>query len=170
MHACVLAAAPRCVRSAALRRLHSQRCGPTPAHPLPLCTQVPPRNCRYGRDIGIPVRPCCMAACKGHRPWARDRALVAFAAFLARELTGFCTPGRLCAQTLARPALPQVLMNFVMVCSMSVTSPLILPFGLLYFVGLWAVWRYQALYVYQRQYESGGQVGGRQGRWCRRRT
>lgn len=35
----------------------------------------------------------------------------------------------------------QVLMNFVMVCSMSVTSPLILPFGLLYFVGLWAVWR-----------------------------
>ena len=49
-------------------------------------------------------------------------------------------------------------MNFVMVCSMCITSPLILPFGLLYFVGLWAVWRYQALYVYQRQYESGGQV------------
>lgn len=48
-------------------------------------------------------------------------------------------------------------MNFVMVCSMCVTSPLILPFGLLYFAGLWAVWRYQALYVYQRQYESGGQ-------------
>jgi hypothetical protein len=67
--------------------------------------EVPPRNCRYGRDIGIPV-----------------------------------------------------LMNFVMVCSMCVTSPLILPFGLLYFAGLWAVWRYQALYVYQRQYESGGQV------------
>ncbi len=38
-------------------------------------------------------------------------------------------------------AIAQVLMNFVMVCSMSVTSPLILPFGLLYFVGLWAVWR-----------------------------
>ncbi|KAI3425049.1 hypothetical protein D9Q98_008427 [Chlorella vulgaris] len=66
--------------------------------------EVPPRNCRYGRDIGIPV-----------------------------------------------------LMNYVMVCSMCITSPLILPFGLLYFAGLWAVWRYQALYVYQRQYESGGQ-------------
>ncbi|PSC69350.1 ERD4-related membrane [Micractinium conductrix] len=66
--------------------------------------EMPPRNCRFGRDIGIPV-----------------------------------------------------LMNFVMVCSMCVTSPLILPFGLLYFLGLWAVWRYQALYVYQRQYESGGQ-------------
>ena len=56
-------------------------------------------------------------------------------------------------------------MNFVMVCSMCVTSPLILPFGLLYFVGLWAVWRYQMLYVYQRQYESGGQVGGRFAGW-----
>ena len=60
-------------------------------------------------------------------------------------------------------------MNFVMVCSMCVTSPLILPFGLLYFLGLWAVWRYQALYVYQRQYESGGQVSGRAGPAGRRR-
>lgn len=47
-------------------------------------------------------------------------------------------------------------MNYVMVCSMCITSPLILPFGLLYFLGLWGVWRYQALYVYQRQHESGG--------------
>lgn len=39
----------------------------------------------------------------------------------------------------------------------AVVSPLILPFGLLYFMLLWAVWRYQMLYVYQRQYESGGQ-------------
>lgn len=66
--------------------------------------ESPIRNCRYGRDIGIPV-----------------------------------------------------LMNFVMVLAYCVVSPLILPFGLLYFVFLWAVWRYQMLYVYQRQYESGGQ-------------
>lgn len=84
----------------------------------------------------------------------------------------FCCTGLACALpallAVSRllPCLPppsvtvQVLMNFVMVCSMCVTSPLILPFGLLYFAGLWAVWRYQALYVYQRQYESGGQVGG----------
>ena len=66
--------------------------------------ESPIRNCRYGRDIGIPV-----------------------------------------------------LMNFVMVLAYCVVSPLILPFGVLYFVFLWAVWRYQMLYVYQRQYESGGQ-------------
>jgi len=64
----------------------------------------PVRNCRYGRDVGIPV-----------------------------------------------------LTNFVMVYAYAVVSPLILPFGLLYFILLWAVWRYQMLYVYQRQYESGGQ-------------
>jgi hypothetical protein len=66
--------------------------------------EAPVRNCRYGRDIGIPV-----------------------------------------------------LMNFVMVLAYAVVSPLILPFGLIYFIFLWAVWRYQMLYVYQRQYESGGQ-------------
>jgi hypothetical protein len=48
-------------------------------------------------------------------------------------------------------------MNFVMVLAYAVVSPLILPFGLIYFIFLWAVWRYQMLYVYQRQYESGGQ-------------
>ena len=62
------------------------------------------RNCRYGRDIGIPV-----------------------------------------------------LMNYVMVWAYALVSPIILPFGVLYFILLWAVWRYQMLYVYQRQYESGGQ-------------
>ncbi len=65
--------------------------------------ESPIRNCRYGRDIGIPV-----------------------------------------------------LMNFVMVMAYCVVSPLILPFGLLYFILLWSVWRYQMLYVYQRSYESGG--------------
>ena len=50
----------------------------------------PPRNCRYGRDIGIPV-----------------------------------------------------IMNFVMVFAYCVVSPIIIPFGLLYFLGLYAVWRYQ---------------------------
>ena len=54
----------------------------------------PPRNCRFGRDIGIPV-----------------------------------------------------LMNYVMVLAYAVVSPVILPFGLLYFVFLWAVWRYQMLCV-----------------------
>jgi Calcium-dependent channel, 7TM region, putative phosphate len=67
--------------------------------------ELPVRNCRYGRDIGIPV-----------------------------------------------------LMNFVMVLAYAIVAPLILPFGLLYFVFLWPVWRYQVLYVYQRQYESGGQM------------
>lgn len=65
----------------------------------------PPRNCRYGRDIGIPV-----------------------------------------------------MMNFVMVLAYALVAPLVLPFGLVYFALLWAVWRYQSLYVYQRQYESGGQM------------
>lgn len=50
------------------------------------------RNCRYGRDIGIPV-----------------------------------------------------LMNYVMVMAYAVVSPLILPFGLVYFILLWPVWRYQML-------------------------
>jgi len=65
---------------------------------------LPMRNCRYGRDVGIPL-----------------------------------------------------MMNYVMVLAYAVISPLILPFGLLYFILLWPVWRYQMLYVYQRQYESGGQ-------------
>ncbi len=39
----------------------------------------------------------------------------------------------------------------------AVVSPLIVPLGLLYYVLLLPVWRYQQLYVYQRQYESGGQ-------------
>ena len=35
-------------------------------------------------------------------------------------------------------------MNMVMVMAYAAVSPLILPFGLLYFVLIWAVWRYQA--------------------------
>uniref|UniRef100_A0A1D2A6U9 ERD4-related membrane protein n=1 Tax=Auxenochlorella protothecoides TaxID=3075 RepID=A0A1D2A6U9_AUXPR len=66
--------------------------------------ELPNRNCRFGRDIGIPI-----------------------------------------------------MMNFVMVFGYAVVSPLILPFGLIYFVLLWPIWRYQMLYVYLRQYESGGQ-------------
>ena len=48
--------------------------------------------------------------------------------------------------------------DYVMVLAYCIISPIILPFGLLYFLGLWMVWRYQQLYVYQRQYESGGQM------------
>jgi hypothetical protein len=51
-----------------------------------------------------------------------------------------------------------VMMNYVMAMAYAAVSPLILPFGLLYFILLWPVWRYQMLYVYQRQYESGGQM------------
>lgn len=50
----------------------------------------------------------------------------------------------------------QVMMNLVMVLGYAVVSPLIVPFGILYVALLYPVWRYQVLYVYQRQYESGG--------------
>lgn len=38
------------------------------------------------------------------------------------------------------------------------TAPLVLPMCLLYFVTTYCVWRYSVLYVYERQYESGGRM------------
>ncbi|GFR47417.1 hypothetical protein Agub_g9134 [Astrephomene gubernaculifera] len=39
-----------------------------------------------------------------------------------------------------------------------VTAPLIAPIALLYFATAYLTWRYAAVYVYERQYESGGQM------------
>ena len=75
---------------AAAALLHLSRAGAKTARDKAL--EAPARNCRYGRDVGIPV-----------------------------------------------------LMNFVMVLAYAAVSPLILPFGLLYFILVWAVWRYQML-------------------------
>lgn len=54
---------------------------------------------------------------------------------------------------------PQV---FCLIC------PLITGVALLYFAAALAVWKYQLLYVYRQDYQSGGKVGLRRRRsaWC----
>lgn len=48
----------------------------------------------------------------------------------------------------------QVLLGFCF----SVVAPLVVGVTCAYFVTAWIVWRYCALYVYERSYESGGQM------------
>ena len=40
----------------------------------------------------------------------------------------------------------------------SATSPLIMPFTLLFSIAAWIFWRYNMLYVSERCYESGGRI------------
>ena len=51
---------------------------------------------------------------------------------------------------------PSQLLVIVIVFSYAVICPVILPFGLLYFMGSLVVYKKQVLYVYQPVYESGG--------------
>ncbi|KAF7724943.1 hypothetical protein EC973_000524 [Apophysomyces ossiformis] len=51
---------------------------------------------------------------------------------------------------------PQLLIVFVIVFEYSTISPIILPFGTLYFCITYVVYKYQLLYVYFRQYENSG--------------
>lgn len=46
----------------------------------------------------------------------------------------------------------------VPVLAYSAVTPIILPFGLLYFFFTWAVWRYQSLYVFESTYDARGRV------------
>ncbi|BDA42606.1 probable CSC1-like protein ERD4 at C-terminar half [Coccomyxa sp. Obi] len=47
---------------------------------------------------------------------------------------------------------------FIMGLAYSATSPIILPFALLYFITTWIFWRYNMLYVSERCFESGGLI------------
>ncbi|KAG2500669.1 hypothetical protein HYH03_001435 [Edaphochlamys debaryana] len=49
-----------------------------------------------------------------------------------------------------------IMLIFLITSGFAVVSPLILPFGILYFVIAWLLWRWSLLYVYVRKYESGG--------------
>lgn len=51
-----------------------------------------------------------------------------------------------------------VLGIYVAVLAYAAIAPFILPFGLIYFSGMWAVWRYQVLYVYQPTTNGRGRV------------
>ena len=49
-----------------------------------------------------------------------------------------------------------ILLIYVIAMAYAATSPIILPFTLLYFAASWIHWRYNILYVSERCYESGG--------------
>jgi hypothetical protein len=123
-----------------------------PSQPPHLCTRCLCTRCLGTRCLGL--TPGCLPACPPPHLLPPPPLLPHIQRI---QTTIHCPPAHPPTTPHHPPTpVPQVLMNYVMVCSMCITSPLILPFGLLYFVGLWGVWRYQALYVYQRQYESGG--------------
>jgi len=49
-----------------------------------------------------------------------------------------------------------ILLIYVIAMAYAATSPIILPFTLLYFASSWVHWRYNILYISERCYESGG--------------
>ncbi|KAK9817083.1 hypothetical protein WJX72_009273 [[Myrmecia] bisecta] len=51
-----------------------------------------------------------------------------------------------------------IMLIFVMALAYAATSPLILPFTLIYFIMSWIFWRYNMLYVSERCFESGGRI------------
>lgn len=51
-----------------------------------------------------------------------------------------------------------VLTIYVAALAYGAVTPFILPFGLIYFSLMWVVWRYQALYVWEPAWETGGTV------------
>lgn len=53
----------------------------------------------------------------------------------------------------------QLMLMFLIGLAFCVISPLVLPFTLAFFLGAWMFWRYQALYVLVRKYESGATAG-----------
>lgn len=52
-----------------------------------------------------------------------------------------------------------------MALSYAVVAPLVLPAAVAFFLVGWVVWRYHALYFYQRSYESGGEAVGEPVGW-----
>ena len=47
---------------------------------------------------------------------------------------------------------------YIIALAYAATSPIILPFALIYFIFSWIMWRYNILYVSERCFESGGQI------------
>ena len=60
-----------------------------------------------------------------------------------------CTHGCTVAPTRAAAAPTPPPQVYVMTLSYAVVSPLIIPFGALFFALIYPVWRYQVLYVFQ---------------------
>ena len=51
-----------------------------------------------------------------------------------------------------------ILLIYLEAMAYAATSPIILPFTLIYFGAAWVHWRYNILYVSERCYESGGRA------------
>ena len=51
-----------------------------------------------------------------------------------------------------------ILLIYLEAMAYAATSPIILPFTLIYFSAAWVHWRYNILYVSERCYESGGRA------------
>ena len=51
-----------------------------------------------------------------------------------------------------------IMLVFIITLAFAPTSPIILPFAFLYFLGAWVYWRYSVLYISERCYESGGRI------------
>ena len=51
-----------------------------------------------------------------------------------------------------------ILLIYLEAMAYAATSPVILPFALIYFAAAWVHWRYNILYVSERCYESGGRA------------
>ena len=51
-----------------------------------------------------------------------------------------------------------MMLIYIIVLAYAATSPIILPFALIYFMASWIFWRYNILYVSERCFESGGRI------------
>lgn len=51
-----------------------------------------------------------------------------------------------------------MMLIYIIALAYAATSPIILPFALIYFINSWIFWRYNILYVSERCFESGGRV------------
>ncbi|GLC55507.1 hypothetical protein PLESTB_000995000 [Pleodorina starrii] len=94
---------------------------------------------RYCRPAAAAVLSCSCCSRGGAKPGERERALM------------------------TAPVSPRygyevgmLLLVFLIGASFAVVAPLLLPAALAVFAAAWLFWRYALLYVYVRQYESGG--------------
>ena len=51
-----------------------------------------------------------------------------------------------------------MMLIYIIALAYAATSPIILPFALIYFIFSWIFWRYNILYVSERCFESGGRI------------
>ena len=51
---------------------------------------------------------------------------------------------------------PQIMMVMMIVITYAAISPFLVPFGLVFFVFCYLMYKYQLLYVYINEYQSGG--------------